>query len=60
VVDLYTTSKHVHTLQFRFHDLEIPTRMTPKWCYMTRQTSLPDPVYPVTSLAHGFEFRAEG
>ena len=46
------------TLQFHFHDLEIPTRMTPKWCYMTRQTSLPDPVYPVTSLAHGFEFRA--
>ena len=28
------------------------------WCHMTLQTSLPDPVYPVTSLAHGFEFRA--
>ena len=41
------------TLQFHFHDLEIPTRMTPKWCYMTLQASLPDPVYPVTSLAAG-------
>ena len=27
--------------------------MTPKWCYMTLQASLPDPVYPVTSLAAG-------
>ena len=43
------------TLQFHFHGLEIPTRMTPKWCYMTLQTSLPD---PVTSLTHGLEFRA--
>ena len=25
---------------------------------MTLQASLPGPVYPVTSLAHGFEFRA--
>ena len=46
---------------FHFHPLGLPARMVlhgVTWCHMTRQTSPPGPVYPVTSLAHGFEFRA--
>ena len=46
-------SGHGHAGTCNFISIHLESR--PAWCYMTLQTSLPD---PITSLTHGLEFRS--